>query len=378
MGNSAWSYLSAFMVSALFVSILSLGSCLSPEAKLTSPLEAEEIEMGIKRSGSGTTWHAANMEVKTQFEQAYHTANDIRSVFEAHLETLGAEAMLDFLELRNPRCHGEAHDLGMAISAHSRDIGSALKTCGNRCTNACMHGVVSEVFGSREYDEVTKQMGGFCEEGEMAVLHKPGNCAHGIGHALMILTGHDIAQSLAGCAAFPKPGMDYYCATGVFMEYRGMLRRQETYSEEINRPSLHFPCDTYTQFPAACYRYMLRRIGSELDADSQRLIQECQGLVGRQRPGCFHGLGAMYSRTVAKSPSLLPDLCLWGDSEDQILCIEGVIEKMADFDEEQAMVVCATLKGVNSKICTAGAREKMYRLNKPTMNLYRENLEGIR
>lgn len=364
---------SAFLVGILFFSILSLEACLFAGGERIGQLESEDSEMGAKQSGTGTTWNAADKALKHQFELAYESGIDTRLVFERHLDTLGAEAMLDFLELRNPRCHGEAHDLGQAIAAYTKDLGTALNLCGNRCTNACMHGVVSEVFGDREYDDVTKHMTGFCERGDMAALHKPGNCAHGIGHGLMILTGHDIEKSLAGCAAFPKAGMDYYCATGVFMEYRGMLRNKETQGEEVPRPSLHFPCDTYPQFPAACYRYMLRRIARELDVDNQRLIDECLGLTGRQQHGCFHGLGAMYSRDVAKRPSLLPDLCLRGDPEDQILCIEGVIEKMADFDEDQALAVCAILTGENAKVCTAGAQEKMYRLHKPTMKLYRGN-----
>ena len=94
-------------------------------------------------------------------------------------------------------------------------------------------------------------------------------------------------------------------------------------------------------------------------------------LEGPRRLGCFHGLGAMYSRAVADEPSLLPQICLKGNAEDQVMCIEGVIEKLGDFNEERAHTVCATLAGENAKVCEAGAREKMYRLNKPTMHLYR-------
>ena len=360
-----------FIVGAIFLLIISSPAAFPGESEITDRGEPDDMEMGNQGSGKGASWHVADRDMKLQFEKAYHRARNKRQVFEKNLDTLGPEAMLDFLELNNPRCHGEAHDLGKAVYAHLNDIGAALNICGNRCTNACMHGVVSEVFGYRGNEEAIEHMTRFCEQGEMAVLHKAGNCAHGIGHALMIRSEHDIGKSLAGCAAFPTAGMDYYCATGVFMEYRGMLRYYEQHGEKVLRPRLHFPCDTYTQFPAACYRYMLRRIADELNADSQRLIEECLGLAGRQKGGCFHGLGAMYSRTVAKRPTLLPDLCLKGDAEDQMMCIEGVIEKMADFNEERAMSVCATLAGENAKICTAGAREKMYRLNKPTMKLYR-------
>ena len=156
------------------------------------------------------------------------------------------------------------------------------ETQGKRVPRPSLHFPPLTEGGGREYDEVIQSMTDFCERGKMVVLYKPGNCAHGIGHALMILTGHDIEKSLAGCAAFPEAGMDYYCATGVFMECRGMLRNQETQGKRVPRPSLHFPCDTYTQFPAACYRYMLRNIAEELDADSQKLIEECLGLAARQ------------------------------------------------------------------------------------------------
>ena len=187
----------------------------------------------------------------------------------------------------------------------------------------------------------------------------------------MILTDQDLGKSLTSCSAFPQAGMDYYCATGVFMEYWGALEDSVEVFDPIVRTTMHYPCDTYSEFPAACYRYMLRSIARELEADPKRLTEECLSLEGANQRGCFHGLGAMYSREVADNPSLMPELCRVGTREDQILCIEGVIEKMADFDESQAMAVCATLKGDKAKVCIDGAKGKMYRLDKSTLNLYR-------
>jgi len=121
--------------------------------------------------------------------------------------------MLDYLEQRYQTCHGSAHDMGKAVFAHSKDINKALRTCGNGCTNACMHGVVSEAFGGKELEEITSKMTGFCKEGEMSKLHKPGNCAHGIGHALMIKTYHDIDRSLSACEEFSTPISTSYKST---------------------------------------------------------------------------------------------------------------------------------------------------------------------
>ncbi len=51
------------------------------------------------------------------------------------------------------------------------------------------------------------------------------------------------------------------------------------------------------------------------------------------------------------------------------MCIEGAIEKLADGNEQKAWAACASLVGENAIVCKAAAREKMYRLHKPTMPL---------
>lgn len=333
---------------------------------------AHEDHASAARRDPGAAWSAADSQLKEQFSNAYSAAKNKRFVFVKHMDNLGARAMLDFLELKNnPFCHGEAHELGKAVYADNKNLNESLMLCGNGCTNACMHGVVAEAFGERKYEDVVKDVDGICSQGHMASLHKPGNCAHSIGHALMLITGHDVFRSIVGCERFTTSGMDYYCATGVFMEYRDALEQKGESVEVASRASPYYPCDTFTKYPAACYRYMLREIAEGYNLNELQLIDMCLGLEDRQQLGCFHGLGAMYARDVADNPSLLPSLCLRGGQQDQIMCIEGVIEKLADFDEERAVNVCNRLDGENKQICMAGAHGKMYRLNKPTMHLYR-------
>ena len=52
------------------------------------------------------------------------------------------------------------------------------------------------------------------------------------------------------------------------------------------------------------------------------------------------------------------------------MCIEGAVEKLAEYNEERANAACATLDGGMADICTTAAREKMYRLHKPPIELY--------
>ena len=107
-----------------------------------------------------------------------------------------------------------------------------------------------------------------------------------------------------------------------------------------------------------------------MGAGLERLTKECLGLPDRQRRGCFHGLGKLYQWKVAKNPYLLGRVCHNGSQEDQIVCIEGAIEKLADFNYQKAIRACLSLIGKNLEVCAAAAKNKMYRLNKPSMAYY--------
>ena len=328
-------------------------------------------DMGANSAKAGVAWASLDKDVRDEFSNEFHHRRDRRALYDEYVEIIGGAAILDYLESIDPNCHNKAHALGNAIFAQKRDINQSLSICGNRCTNACMHGVVKEAFGSHKSEDLRNMMNDFCSQGEMGRLHKPGNCAHGIGHALMLLSDHNISESLDGCKGFIEPGMNYYCATGIFMEYGDMLNVSKRLGKPVTRPSLQYPCDVYTEYPAACYRYMIWQIEQETNASRSSLIEMCLGLPDGIRAGCFHGIGATYMRRIANDPVMFLELCSRGDSTDQILCVEGAIEKMADFNQAHAMSVCDVLSGENLAVCQAGAEEKMYRIDKPTMRLYR-------
>ena len=359
---------------AIVVGLFSLLTVLSfvahtQKTQRINSVHLNEPEMVVEDTAARERWNVTDFFLNAQFFLEYRFRNNKRMVFEKFIDSLGGGAMLDYLEEWHSHCHRVAHDLGKVVFAHSKDINQALRTCGNGCTNACMHGVLTEAFGVKESEKIASKMNSFCKEGEMAKLHKPGNCAHGIGHALMITTHHNLDKSLSFCEEFSTSGMDHYCATGVFMEYTE--HKKMNHKEIVKNPTLHYPCDIYTEFSAACYRYRMPKIRTILKNDRKRLVKECQKLPDSQRRGCFHGLGKAYQVTVNQNPTLLPEVCLVGRQEDQIMCIEGVIEKLADYDQKTAMLACSYLKGENAKVCYEAGKEKMYRINKPTMKLYR-------
>lgn len=312
-------------------------------------------------------------EMMQQFMQEYASADFLaQAVFEKYLEGLGVERLLAFLETTYRDCHLPAHDLGRAIFAEIKAVEPALRMCSNRCNFGCMHGILREAFGDGTLESVTKQMVILCSERREPQTAKPGSCVHGMGHALMVASGYDIEKALSACTTFPSPAQEYFCATGVFMEQATVGPSGDKANINTNQQprGLHYPCDTYTRFPAACYRYHVVRILRTLGQETTKVVDECLALSRPLRLGCFHGLGYAHVGYIAENPPLLAKVCRAGTDEDQAVCIEGAIENLGELDEERALAACTFLDGENTAICRAAAREKKYRPHKPTMALY--------
>ena len=346
---------------AALASVASLTLAQTPIPPHPSP-PPDDAEMS--RAGARPASAPVDRAVLAKFDADFRLRGPSRALYEKYLPILGTAPIFDYLEGRSAgACHGEAHDLGRVLYRLRKDIGASLRECGTRCTSACMHGAVGEAFGTTDPSSIVASMNGFCAVGAMAEIHKAGNCAHGIGHALMFAAGDDLGSALNGCLYFETPGMRHYCATGVFMEF--MPKRKRT-------ADWHAPCNLYPAFAAACYRHLAGFMLADLNGDYGGLILQCQSLQGSSRLGCFHGVGGTLIGPLMTEPSLLGRVCGRGQASEQVLCIEGAIEKLADLDPAKAAAACATLGGTNKGVCLAAAKEKLYRLGKPSMPLYHD------
>ena len=168
-----------------------MGSTKTPISERTPPVRTDDAADVEEQTG--------NSEILSEFQREYDTSlTHPRAVFEKYLPRLGAATLLDFLERRYPGCHAQSHELGQAIFSMTRDVETALKRCDTRCTSGCMHGVVTAAFGDATFGAVLARMDEFCPRGEMAAIHQPGNCAHGLGHALMFVTHGNEQRSSRG------------------------------------------------------------------------------------------------------------------------------------------------------------------------------------
>jgi hypothetical protein len=195
----------------------------------------------------------------------------------------------------------------------------------------------------------------------MTASYSPGDCAHGVGHALMVVTRYDIPRAIEGCQGFQDRAMIYYCATGAYMEYV-----TERDFEDARTKTLFYPCDTY-DYPAACARYKMAHVAERhYDANKkfEELVRECEELTGKFRLGCFHGLGNAHMWPIASRETTLEKVCNLPVSNERFMCIEGAMERMAKFHEKRAQEVCAELAGEDRRTCFTAVEHKMYHMKK--------------
>lgn len=299
------------------------------------------------------------------------TGANKRPLYEEYIGVIGVNGILDGIEKLSPYCHAEGHDLGKVVFTRTHDIGTSLLICTNRCHSGCMHGVLMEAFAGagkshhgHHLDLVALQprMKDLCSQNAaMTAWHSPGNCAHGVGHALTFLASYDIPEAIKACAGFDDPAKGYYCATGAYMEY--VVERDR---EDAKSKSLLYPCDTL-DYPAACARYKMRFVADRHYSAQKKLedlVQECNKLTGKFRLGCFHGLGNAHEQAITQGRIGIKEVCQHGTADDQFMCIEGAMESIARFDEKRASQVCEDLTGKNKETCLTAAKHKMYNMEK--------------
>lgn len=295
---------------------------------------------------------------------------NLRPLYDRYIEVIGANGILDVIEEIWPKCHSQAHDLGKVVYAKVRDIGLGLRVCEDRCYSGCMHGVLMEAFTTAQkssYDHINLRelraiMNQVCYENlQMVSSYRPPDCAHGVGHALMFLTEYHILRTIDACAGFEDPAMNYACVTGAYMEYV-----TERHEQDKKSRSLLYPCDAYP-YPTACGRYKVPFVTLDYYREGKKLddlIAQCLALEGQFRRGCFHGLGNAHVYFIVRKLVSIRDVCMSGDEQDQLLCIDGAMERMGKYHGEGTLEACSDLAGKHKAACQAAAARKMYHADK--------------
>lgn len=319
-------------------------------------------------------------EERTSFLEELKTLDRKRSkrpLYEQYVGTIGANGVLEGIEELWPKCHNEAHDLGKIVFDRVQNVALGLRICADGCYSGCMHGVLMEAFtgladpndpeGHVDPSKLAALMDQICYKTDaMQSTYSEGDCAHGIGHALMVLADYHVNEAMGYCDEFDEVAMRYYCATGAYMEYVS-----ENDDEEASTKRALYPCDE-GKYPAACMRYKMVHVIKRLvkkSSDVQKMMRSCNQLKEPYRIACYHGAGNGFMGFIAGGAVTLQDVCGKGADDERYVCIEGAMERMAKFHPERAAEVCAAVEGPDRATCDQAVENGMYDMEKD-LSLY--------
>ncbi len=315
------------------------------------------------------------------FMETYAEAKDklhLRSLYEEYLPRIGANGLIDSIESVTPLCHDEGHDLGKVLYANIQDVGPALAVCHDACSSGCMHGVLMEFFSTgtnavsedehASLETVTSQMSAFCQSSAVSSQYLPGDCAHGIGHTLMFLADYNIDSAIQACDTFDTYPMQYYCATGAYMEYNNAR-----FDADYQTQSTLYPCDI-SPYPAACFRYKMVGVFQRHYASGGSFFairDQCLALTDPNiQLGCFHGIGNAHMSLIARDQLKVTQVCGMGTDQQISACIDGMMERLGKYYPLLVEERCETLEdGWKKDLCLDAGERKMYDLTK-SFDLY--------
>ena len=298
--------------------------------------------------------------------------------------------------------HVIAHALGrFAVARRDGDPG-VYAGCREVFQAGCNHGVMEGYFASPRAATATavapQALDSLC-----AKISRPGaarlvslECAHGMGHGLVVRYQGDARQALGACDHLTQRDAREECHDGVFMEnaVRGTTSadmrvgdaavRAGAASREqqalVRRNDLSYPCgDVATPYRASCWKYQPIIIADVVRGDEPRTLEACARAPEAYRAPCYFGVGKQGSgwwedqRRVAQ-------LCERVPSAHTASCIAGAVESYLDemWTVDRAMDFCGVVSAEAKAGCyqTIGSRLAIMRTDYPTIQSECQRSEG--
>ncbi len=319
-------------------------------------------------------------------------------VFRRYLDDLGVEEIVRYFEDKNAFCHGELHDLGSLLLERTGNLAVSLAMCGDACTYSCTHGVLREYFARHkaaqsgahahahsagtefedvDINRVRDEIIDLCRQDSTIIKgFLRGNCGHAIGHAFGVISGGSMRKAQQHCGIFGETAMEYYCETGVFMEYEHEMMREFndnlktkiagwlTGAKGRMAAAIRY-CESKTQFVSACVRYLVKTFHDH--AEVERVSSACLELSGVPRRSCFFGLGFASVTYVASRPGEVNRVCAFGDEMDKEMCVSGLGLLKDGHDRKETIVsACEHLVSDRLKVaCLEQTRRSYYQTDNP-------------
>ncbi len=298
--------------------------------------------------------------------------------------------------------HVYAHGIGIAAYGGPDSVGAVFARCTPEHQSGCYHGVVQAYFvdarqtggevGAATANALCRDYRGEAGRGGDRWLQF--QCAHGMGHGLVMFHGHDLPVALGGCDLLESPFERETCYQGAFMENvvnaimphhpaatlahgdaaaagahggghggahdahgahggHGAGAAPAAAFKALDRDELLYPCSVMAErYWSACYSMQTSVILHFTGQDVARTAQECGRVPERMRSTCFISLGRDISGMTAQDRAGSREKCaLVADAADRAWCHVGAATNMLNVTAraEDGIAYCRELPAAEDK-----------------------------
>ncbi|HEV2150188.1 MAG TPA: hypothetical protein VGR37_22510, partial [Longimicrobiaceae bacterium] len=278
--------------------------------------------------------------------------------------------------------HVYAHGIGIAAFAGAERVGESFAACTPEHQSGCYHGVVQAYFmdARRSGGEVSAEaVNALCRdhraEGRTWLQFQ---CAHGMGHGLVMFHGHDLPTALKGCDLLDSGFERETCYQGAFMEnavnammphhpaaelahgahgggahaHHGAGAGPPTF-KALDPDDLLYPCTVVEErYWSACYSMQTSVILHFTGQDVARTARECLRVPERMRSTCFVSLGRDISGMTVQNRAESRRRCAAvPDPADRAWCHVGAATNMLNVTSraEDGVAYCRELPDTEDK-----------------------------
>lgn len=260
-----------------------------------------------------------------QVSDLFNTQFEYRSILQAFENTENYPEVFS-------RCHQVVHFIGQYAYKTNPDVRSLYQNGSSVCWGGFYHGVMEAYFTNNTYsdrEQFILDIKNICgSESDYSARRLFAECLHGIGHAMMFVSNHDLLQALRWCDALTDIQSIRTCYGGVFMENSSSSTRTDSghISNFIKDSDPLFPCNILEEkYLETCYQYQSSHFSQLTNYDLKKTVDLCLTVPTLYQPGCFMIIGSNQVGSTQETQIMAQNCALMPSFESEQECIRGVV-----------------------------------------------------
>lgn len=325
------------------------------------------LQLGLKPKQYPVAERASAYSTLTQAcPQAQTSSMDCQQKYYADVYKRGG-IKLAFANLRQEyavdssvksNCHQLTHAIGRAAaSKYGGDVAAAYKQGDEFCWSGYYHGVMEGILKNLGNATVASKLNSICSglKTKSPYSFNHYNCAHGLGHGIMLIEGDELFESLKTCDNLRDDWERESCYGGVYMENIMAFSNPDHHTEYLRADDPLYPCTAVdAKYRNQCYSMQTSHALTVMGRDFAKVFTLCGQIDAANQATCYQSLGRDASGNSVSDPDQTYQTCSMAPSQvAKQNCVIGAVKDFVSYhhSDVQATTLCSKFELDLATLC---------------------------